>query len=496
MRILFSWLGRDETRESAKPSERPLTQALPTLLGEFDRIVVLSNLPDVDTQRWHRALTDFARVRLADAPLDNPVDYEAIHRQAIRCVEEELERHKRGCEMAFFLNSGTQAMGAVWLLLGKSRFEAKLVAWSNYRKHVDTVHVPFQISAEFMPVLLKQSDAALVAASEERAPSNAAFSEIIGRCAVMKTLLDKAAVVALHNVPVLLEGETGTGKEILAAAIHNASGRKGQFITVNCGAIPESLVESELFGHQKGAFTGADRDRKGHFREAHGGTLFLDEIGELPLAAQVKLLRPLQQHRVTPVGSSESHKIDVRVIAATHRNLLDDVTRGAFREDLFYRLAVAPLPLPPLREREGDLGILADHILEGINTDNRAAGLPGKSLTPGARTALMRHSWPGNVRELAATLRRAVVWSSRSKLDETDIKNALLPGARKSAGPSQTIGPGFRLDDVLGEIQGRYIDQALELAKGSKVQAAKLLGLNSHQVLNARMEKTQRGPAR
>ncbi len=488
MRVLFSWLGLDETNESAEDKRRPLTQALPSLVTSFDRIVILNNLPEPDARRWYRTHAPSTRVQLVSAPLSRPVDYGEIHRQALRCVEEFLEEHGRDCELSFFLNSGTPPMGSVWLILGKSRYDAKLVGWSTFGKRIENIDVPFQISAEVMPRLLRDDDAALVAASGERAPRDAAFESMIGACPLMKAVVARAATVAPHSVPVLLEGETGTGKEVLASAIHNASGRKGPLVAVNCGAIPENLIESELFGHVKGAFSGADRDRPGHFREAHGGTLFLDEIGELPLSAQVRLLRPLDKGVVTPVGSSRAHPVDVRIIAATHRSLVDDVAQGAFREDLFYRLAVAVIRLPRLRDREGDVHLLADRFVEEHNVDLAKRGFPGRSLGPDTREVLMRHGWPGNVRELRATLRRAMVWSSRLKLDAAAISDALLPGSRRADDAiSATIGPGFRLDEVLARVEAQYIEQAMSQSGGSIVKAARMLGLNSHQALYRRI---------
>ena len=187
----------------------------------------------------------------------------------------------------------------------------------------------------------------------------------------MVRLVEKAQQVALRNVPVLLEGESGTGKELFARAIHQHSPRRDEpFIAVNCGAIPQNLVESELFGHEKGAFTGANAPRKGHFESAHGGTLFLDEIGELPKDMQVRLLRVLQEGEVVRLGASRPISLDVRIVAATNRTLIEEVGEGRFREDLFYRIAVAYLKLPPLRERPGDLGLLIDHLIEQINRES------------------------------------------------------------------------------------------------------------------------------
>ena len=309
----------------------------------------------------------------------------------------------------------------------------------------------------------------------------------------MQRVILRARRVALHSVPVLIEGESGTGKELMAQAIHNSSPRwEKTFLPVNCGAIPENLVESELFGHERGAFSGADKRRKGHFEAASGGTLFLDEIGELPLPAQTKLLRVLQANRVQPVGSSDTRSVDVRVIAATNRTLTEEVARGRFREDLFYRLAVVVLKLPPFRERGGDIGLVTDHLLGQINKDQaKATGYRRKSLSASARNLLARHPWPGNVRELHNTLTRAAIWSAGDTITGDDLSSALLsaPGDAKRDVWDRPLGGGFSIDALLAEIDCHYLNRAMEEAGGNKSKAAKLLGLRSHQTLSNRLKQ-------
>lgn len=216
----------------------------------------------------------------------------------------------------------------------------------------------------------------------------------------MQRLVAKARRLAVHDVPVLIQGESGTGKELLAKAIHAASSRKTKpFIAVNCGAIPTELLETEFFGHEKGAFTGAMVSRIGHFEAADSGTLFLDEIGELPLPAQVKLLRVLQEQKLQKLGSSKSISVNTRIIAATNRNLIEDLAAGKFREDLFHRLAIGVIQLPPLRERQGDLNPLIDVALNRLNRESRSlVGWKEKKLSAGARNLLVQHPWPGNIR--------------------------------------------------------------------------------------------------
>jgi transcriptional regulator with GAF, ATPase, and Fis domain len=289
---------------------------------------------------------------------------------------------------------------------------------------------------------------------------------------------------------VLIEGESGTGKELLAKAIHSASPRRDKRLRiVNCGAIPIELVEAELFGHEKGAFTGAMQPHAGYFEDADGGTLFLDEIGELPLAAQVKLLRILQEGEVTRVGSTKARKVDVRIIAATNRDLMTEVLEGRFREDLFFRLAVLVLKIPPLRQREGDLGPLIDGLLGRINEVSAGElGFRRKKISPAARNLLLLHPWPGNVRELHNTLQRAAVWSDGDVIEADDIRESLLPlegrPGRSDALLDSPLGQGFDLKDLIGAVARHYLHRAMEAAHGNKTRAAELVGLPNYQTLS------------
>ncbi len=299
--------------------------------------------------------------------------------------------------------------------------------------------------------------------------------------------------MAIRTVPVLIEGESGTGKELLAKAIHHESPRREKpFIAVNCGAIPAELIESELFGHVKNAFTGALQPRDGHFIAAQGGTIFLDEIGELPLPAQVKLLRVLQEQEVTPVGASKSRKIDVRVISATNRTLISEVAEGRFREDLFYRLAVFILRLPPLRDREGDVGLLIDALLEKLNLQSASElGLEHKKLSPSAKNLLLQHRWPGNVRELSNTLLRAAVLSTGAKITEEDVRAAIFVAVQKQSESilNRPLGQGFDLQQVISDVARHYLQRAMAEAHGNKSEAAHLVGLASYQTLTNWLKK-------
>jgi transcriptional regulator with PAS, ATPase and Fis domain len=303
----------------------------------------------------------------------------------------------------------------------------------------------------------------------------------------MARLILRARRVAVRNVPVLIEGESGTGKEMLARAIHRSSPRRDRpFVPVNCGAIPAELVESELFGHEKGAFTDAKEQRKGYFEAANGGTLFLDELGELPPAAQVKLLRVIQEGEIVRLGATKAVKVDVRIIGATNRTLTQEIADGRFREDLFYRLAVAVLNIPPLRERTGDIALLIDRLLQQVNRE--AVSEPGyqeKKLSAGATNLLLRHAWPGNVRELLNTLRRAAIWSDGAAISSEDVREALLPSVVPGHQDvlRRPLGGGFDLQKLLKEVAQMYLRRAMDEAHGSKTKAAELVGLPSYQTL-------------
>jgi two-component system response regulator HydG len=292
---------------------------------------------------------------------------------------------------------------------------------------------------------------------------------IIGRSAAMVRLFDSVAQVAPSEATVLIAGESGTGKELIAGAIHfNSSRRDGPFVRLNCAAITETLLESELFGHEKGAFTGADRRREGRFFQADGGSLLLDEVSEMPLPMQVKLLRVLQEREFTRVGGDTVIRVDVRVIAATNKDLPELVSGGRFREDLYYRLNVVGLTLPALRERAEDIPLLALHFLEAFALKNRKEV---KGFTPQAMDRLIRYAWPGNVRELMNAVERAVVMTRGDFLTEEDV--SLIPTAAMPE-PEHPPAAGVR---PLEEVEKATILTTLKAADGNKSEAARRLGI-------------------
>ncbi|HEY0710709.1 MAG TPA: sigma-54 dependent transcriptional regulator [Polyangia bacterium] len=303
------------------------------------------------------------------------------------------------------------------------------------------------------------------------------LERLIGKSPAMGRVFDVIRKIAPARTSVLLIGESGTGKELAARALHELSGRAGnEFVAVNCGAIPESLIESEFFGHVKGAFTGANTDRPGLFEAAHGGTIFLDEIGELPVPMQVKLLRVLQERKVKRVGGVQEKEVDVRVVAATNRDLEAEVEKGAFRQDLFYRLNVIQLRLPPLRERREDLPLLVDHFLRKFSAEH---GRPLSGIEPDAMAAIMGHSFPGNVRELENLIERAVTLATGDRIT-ADTLPRLSPmstaGAHVDPAPGLPA-TGLDLEKVVEDFERGIIIKALEHTKGNRTEAARLLGV-------------------
>ncbi len=311
----------------------------------------------------------------------------------------------------------------------------------------------------------------------ERLAETERAHHIIGTSPAMKDVLDLVAQVAPSQATVLIRGESGTGKELIAEALHQTSRRDDEpFIRVSCAALPENLLEAELFGHERGAFTGAVSQRKGRFEVADGGTLFLDEIGELSPLTQVKLLRVLQEGEFERIGSSTTQRVDVRLVAATNADLRELVRTGEFREDLFYRLNVVEVVLPPLRERPGDIVILADHFR------NRFAVRDEKAIdgfTDAAREALESYRWPGNVRELENSIERAVVLSTTRKIDAKHLPREVL--GREAQGPEVCVPIGTTLDDAKQMI----IEATLNTTDGDKRAAASMLGIAARTVYRA-----------
>lgn len=309
------------------------------------------------------------------------------------------------------------------------------------------------------------------------------FGGLVGKSKLMQEVYTQIEKVAAARGAVLIEGESGTGKELVAKAIHYASPRKsGPFVVIDCAAIPEPLQESELFGHVKGAFTGAVATKRGLFEEAHGSSLFLDEVSELPLGLQAKLLRVFQDGEIRRVGDTRVIQVDVRVLAATNRDLAEEVRQGAFREDLYYRLNVFPIHLPPLRDRREDIPLLAEHILGRIA---EGAGGKPRRLSPGALRLLMSYSWPGNVRELEHALERAVLLSEDELIAEQDLPSHLAAPQDELAValPEDTLALPETTARAVREVERELIRRALARTANNRTEAARLLGISRRALL-------------
>jgi two-component system response regulator PilR (NtrC family) len=373
----------------------------------------------------------------------------------------------------------------------EQRLETEVIVVTAYASPDTAIAAMRQGAYDYLtkPFKLDDVNAVLSRAMEKRALvlANAALREqvsgryrlgsLLGKSPAMQRLFELIGKIQSTRTSVLITGESGTGKELVARALHSEGVRADKpFVAVNCGAIPDELMESELFGHVKGAFTGAVSDKPGLFHEAEGGTLFLDEIGELSLGMQVKLLRVLQERTVKPVGGTQESDIDVRIIAATNRELEAEVSRGAFRSDLYYRLNVIELRLPPLRQRREDIPLLIEHFLRRFSTEQ---GRPGLHLTPEALRALQDYDYPGNVRELENLIERAVTLSSGKEIGVESLpvlRTAPALGTREAdvlAIPEE----GIDLDRLLHDYERRLIERALEQTGGVRKRAAQILGI-------------------
>ena len=307
---------------------------------------------------------------------------------------------------------------------------------------------------------------------KERLRDRFDFSNIIGRSPAMQELFETIALVAPSEATVLIAGESGTGKELIANAIHQNSPRKDRaFIKVNCAALPETLLESELFGHEKGAFTGALARKQGRFQLAHTGSIFLDEVGEMTPTTQTKILRVLQEREFEPLGSTKTVKVNTRIIAATNKNLLEEIEQGNFREDLYYRLNVVTLQVPSLRERRDDISLLADFFLKQYAEKNRRLI---KGFTPRAMDLLMRHSWPGNVRELENVVERAVIMARGDLISQAELPDTIRGLDVEMEKPEMDLSSGRSLK----EVERDMILRTLEDTGGNRTRTAEILGIS------------------
>lgn len=421
------------------------------------------------------------KVHILNINLDDPTDYEAIL-NGLRPHILKINENFATADIFVAVASGTPQMHACWLLLAAAGEIAARILHVRPPKFVtkdQPIVSEVDLSFPEFPAVRFRDCSITVEENGMDVESVKLKLGIVGDHPTMQRSLEMGAMLATSQAPILILGETGTGKELFARYIHRLSGRPmGIFVAVNCAAIPEDLVESLLFGHKRGAFTGALTDQIGKFDAADKGTLFLDELGELPPQAQAKLLRVLQDGLVEPIGQVEAHKVDVRIVGATNRDLRRLVRQGKFREDLFYRLNVGEVKLPPLRERRSDIQKLTLHILDKVNGSLRRP----KRLSSEALSRLQSHSWEGNVRDLENVIERSVRLCRHDVLEADDI---LISEPITYADPLDALPDpyeGFLMDEFLGSARKQLILRALEAASGNQSQAARLLGITPQAV--------------
>ncbi|MBO4316851.1 MAG: sigma 54-interacting transcriptional regulator [Mailhella sp.] len=493
-RIYFAWVGSTDVRGCAGTGQDgnpgPICAALREHGRSFDKMLLLYNdsvWAGCSAEDYFAWITAETGCRPVGEPAGDvgPYDFAPVYDFTKKVVRRAAGGADRA-ELFFHASPGTATMAMVWALLA-GPYKATLIVSS------ETTGVRFIAEPGMRPADLL-SDGELERTSEAKAPHrmaiSPAFEGILFRSEGMRKAVERAQIAAPRNINVLIQGETGTGKELFARAIHAASGRKGKFVAVNCGALPADLIESELFGHTSQAFTGARKARKGYFREADGGTIFLDEIAELPRAAQTSLLRVLQERQVVPVGSETPVQIDARVISAGNRELFKETVQNRFRSDLYYRLAVAEIILPPLRERKDDIPLLLDDALRKANCEVWGSETGQyRAMSDDALSMFTAYQWPGNVRELYAAIMRTVLWSVQKTMDGETAREALRMHQLEAAGEDCLPESGFSLENVLQATEKHYLELAHAQSGGSLKKGAEMLGIVNYQTYCNRLKK-------
>ncbi len=523
-RILLSFVGYRDPHPEGSEEYGPLLSLLE--LRKFDRVVLFCTGGDyLERARSVQQIVEIddpaVQFSFVNFELDSPVDYEEIY-TALRTATAQVLRsvEHRSPQLSVLLDPGTPQMQTSWfLLVGAGEIDATLLqgvpprfAGGVYK--VKEIRLDSGVLPEIRTPQNAQSKAgrsrstrstvrsrergdgelAIVSAPQATEWLNTGGVNIVGRAKVFTDVLEKAARVAQYDISILIRGETGTGKGLVARLIHSKSSRVGSaFLALNCSAIAASLAESELFGHVKGAFTGAATDRLGQFRAADGGTIFLDEIGDLPLDLQPKLLRVLEEKVVVPVGQDTPVPVDVRVIAATNKELEEMIEQGTFRRDLYERLNQTTLLLPPLRERPEDIRLLVERFLGDWNARYHEA----KEIEPEALDCLCRYSWPGNVRELENAI-IAICASARTDRIGPELLPPAIAPQRGSTNTTDSIGllgdlrlpeEGVNLRALLSNAERSLYEKALERTSGNAEQAASLLGISGHAFRKAWRER-------
>jgi len=489
MRVLVTFTGFHDPYSLGLVGEEQQAGPIISLVNarSFDHVVLIST-PNTQentttTESVVKALHPELGVSIIDAELGDPTNYAEILRALRTKLFPALEQFDTPTDLSVAVASGTPQMHAAWVLLVASgEIPARILHIrpqrfvSTERPLVSEVDLSSRDFPEVRSVGLTGLESPETAVDVGKLIQSLG---IVGDHPELQKALDIAATLAPSEVPILILGETGTGKELLARFIHLASNRSAdRFVAINCAAIPGDLVESILFGHRKGAFTGAISDQEGKFAQADGGTLFLDELGELPLDAQVKLLRVLQEGQIEPVGADKPRNVNVRLIGATNVNLPRAIRQGKFREDLYYRLNVGEIHLSALRERRSDIPKIALAVLDRVNTSLKQP----KRLTTGALQRLQAHDWPGNIRDLSNAIERSARLTRSAVVDADDL---ILSEPVGHADPLATLPEpvdGFSLEEFLSSARKQLVMRALEIGRGNQSEAARLLGVTPQAV--------------
>ena len=492
--ILLSWLGTKDIDNMLDGEKNASISTLATnSQTPFDKIVILSN----HQHKYWEKFEDFVKKRMATigkpyhdmqvhkANIASPIDYESIHKVTALWINKLSEEAD---SLSINLTSGTPAMTTLSVLIGKGKANTQFVQ-TTPKNEMIYVDIPIDFGQEYVKSASK--NIANTAISEPKIEQ--AFSKLTAKSVQMQNVVNKAKKIAASEVPALILGETGTGKELMATAIHKGSLRENKPLKViNCGAFAENLVDSTLFGHKKGSFTGAERDHPGLFEQADGGTLFLDEVGELTPEIQVKLLRALQQGEINRLGDTQTTNVDVRVIAATHKDLSKLVEEGKFREDLFYRLAVGIIQMPALRERIEDITVIVDQLVKQINkAGSKHPDYISKNISEKGIKFILSQPWQGNIRELWSTLNRAFLWSDSPTINENDLSSAMINRTKNKSSTDITLSYDDKIDiaQLVDNYKKAYVLAALKASGNVKKHAAQMLGIKDHQTLSNWMKR-------
>lgn len=493
MHTLLTWLGNRDLENMEQEQNAAIVTLATKSTTPFDKIVILANKDENKWDKFERFLKK--RMAMINRPsqdiqvfmvnIISPIDYKSIAKETENWITKLSEEAD---SLSINLTSGTPAMTTLSVLIGKGKANSQFLQ-ATPKNELIQVEIPIDFGQEYLKSASKN-----IANSATSLPKiEQAFSELTANSSEMKRVVDKAKRISASEVPALILGDTGTGKELMATAIHKGSLRGNKPLKIiNCGAFAETLVDSTLFGHKIGAFTGATKDHLGLFEQANGGTLFLDEVGELTPEIQVKLLRALQQGEINRLGDTKTINVDVRVIAATHQDLLKLVSEGKFREDLFYRLAVGIIQMPALRERSEDIPAIVSQLTAQINkAGSKHPDYVGKEISEKGINFILSQSWPGNIRELWSTLNRAFLWSDSQIITDKDLSDAIINRHQSNDFIDVVLSYNDKVDisQLTEQYQKNYVVAALKASGNMKKHATEMLGLKDHQTLSNWMKR-------